>query len=203
MQVVLADRALLGGLHRPVGYTDDPAVHLQLEQHAQRVAKEVAAAVHTAGAAVPAVAQGDQQFVLARAHKAGHIVGLDAQVLVTGKAAGGQHHIADAHAVQPRRVQPHGRDIQPGAAGGRGENPAQIAGRAMGLVRPGRALAGDLLFGLLALPVRAGKGVDGVVAGDVLIFGLRAGPDALPIGTGQAGLENSFVPSAGNIVFIP
>ena len=63
LHIVLADRPALRCLHRAVRNADGLAVHLQLKQHAQRIAEQVAVTVNAACAAVPAVAKGNQQLV--------------------------------------------------------------------------------------------------------------------------------------------
>ena len=58
------------------------AVHFQLEQYAERIAEQIAAAVHAAGAAVPTIAEGNQQFIFALVQQWGHIISLCTEVLV-------------------------------------------------------------------------------------------------------------------------
>ena len=57
LHIVLADRPALRCLHRAVRNTDGFAVHLQLKQHAQGITEQITVAVHTACAAVPAIAE--------------------------------------------------------------------------------------------------------------------------------------------------
>ena len=133
----------------------------------------------------------------------GHIVGLRTKMLVPGKAAGGQNHITNVLSVQPCRVQSLGRDIQPCLALGRREAFAQVRCRTMGLVRLGCTLARGFFFCLLALPIGAGKGVDGIVTGDVDWLGLGVHPLPYPVALCKAGLKACLTPRAGDIVFIP
>ena len=133
----------------------------------------------------------------------GHIVGLRTKMLVPGKAAGGQNHITNALSVQPCRVQSLSRDIQPCLALGRREAFAQVRCRTMGLVRLGCTLARGFFFCLLALPIGAGKGVDGIVTGDVDWLGLGVHPLPYPVALCKAGLKACLTPRAGDIVFIP
>ena len=63
----------------------------------------------------------------------------------------------------------------------------------MGLVRLGCALACGFFFRLLALPVGAGKGVDGIIPGDVDFFRFGVYPFTLPVALRQA----------GGVVFVP
>lgn len=60
-----------------------------------------------------------------------------------------------------------------------------------------------LLFCLLALPIGAGKGVDGIVTGDVDWLGLGVHPLPYPVALCKAGLKACLTPRAGDIVFIP
>ena len=124
-------------------------------------------------------------------------------MLVAGKAAGGQHLRPHALAVEVGHVQTLGRDVQPGVPLGRGEAAAQETGRAVGLVRLCRALARGLLLGLLALPVRAGKGVDGIVTGDVRLLRFGVSPRAQPVGGGKASFKGSLAPCAGLVILVP
>ena len=181
LHIVLADCPALRCLHRAVRNTDGFAVHLQLKQHTQRITEQVSVTVHAARAAVPAVTESNQKLILALVQQRGHIVGLRAKMLVPGKAAGSQNHITNAHAVQPCHIQSLGRDVQPCIALGRGENLAEVRCRAVGLVRLGCALARGFFFCLLALPVRAGKGVDGIIPGDVDFFRFGVYPFTLPV----------------------
>ena len=70
-----------------------------------------------------------------------------------------------------------------------------------GLVWFGGTLACGFFLGLLALSVRAGKSVDGIIAGDVDRFGFRVHPLRLPIGDGEPCFKRSFAPCAGGISF--
>lgn len=70
-----------------------------------------------------------------------------------------------------------------------------------GLVWFGGTLACGFFLGLLALPVRADKSVDGIIAGDVDRFGFRVHPLRLPIGDGEPCFKRSFAPCAGGISF--
>ena len=204
LQIVLADGTLLGGLHTAVRNTDRLAVHFQLEQDSQFAAEQVTVTIHTGGAAVPAVAQCDKQFIFTVTDKRGHIVGLCPKVLIRSKAAGGKHHVADPLAVQPCRIQPPGSNVQPLAFSRRGgERFAQIACRAVGLIRLRLPLAGGFQRRLLLLPVGLCKGVDGIGAVDVRLFCFRADPHALPIRLRKTRFKLSFAPCAGLIVFIP
>ena len=125
-------------------------------------------------------------------------------MLVCGKAAGGKHHVADPLAVQPCRIQPPGSNVQPLAFSRRGgERFAQIACRAVGLIRLRLPLAGGFQRRLLLLPVGLCKGVDGIDAVDVRLFCFRADPHALPIRLRKTRFKLSFAPCAGLIVFIP
>ena len=204
LQIVLADGTLLGGLHTAVRNTDRLAVHFQLEQDSQFAAEQVTVTIHTGGAAVPAVAQCDKQFIFTVTDKRGHIVGLCPKVLIRSKAAGGKHHVADPLAVQPCRIQPPGSNVQPLAFSRRGgERFAQIACRAVGLIRLRLPFAGGFQRRLLLLPVGLCKGVDGIGAVDVRLFCFRADPHALPIRLRKTRFKLSFAPCAGLIVFIP
>ena len=204
LQIVLADGTLLGGLHTAVRNTDRLAVHFQLEQDSQFAAEQVTVTIHTGGAAVPAVAQCDKQFIFTVTDKRGHIVGLCPKVLIRSKAAGGKHHVADPLAVQPCRIQPPGSNVQPLAFSRRGgERFAQIACRAVGLIRLRLPFAGGFQRCLLLLPVGFCKGVDGIGAVDVRLFRFRADPNALPVCLCQPRLEGSVAPCAGLVVFIP
>ena len=203
LHIVLADRPALRCLHRVIRNADGLAVHLQLKQHAQRVPKQITVTVHAARAAVPAVTKGNQQLIFAVAQIFRYIVGLRRKVLVAGKAAGGQNHIPNALSVQPCRVQSLGRDIQPCVAPGRREAFAQIRCRAVRLVRFSCALARGFFFRLLALPVGAGKGVDGIIPGDVDFFSFGVYPFSLPVTLRQARFKVRRTPRAGGIVFVP
>ena len=203
LHIVLTDRPVLRCLHRAVRNTDGFAVHLQLKQHAQRITEQVAVTVNAACAAVPAITESNQKLILALVQQRGHIVGLRAKMLVPGKAAGSQNHITNAHAVQPCHIQSLGRDVQPCIALGRGENLAQVGCRAVGLVRLGCALACGFFFRLLALPVGAGKGVDGIIPGDVDFFRFGVYPFTLPVALRQARFKVRLTPRAGDIVFVP
>ena len=204
LHIVLADGAALGGLHAAVRDADRSAIHLQLEQNCHLAAEQIPVTANACGAAVPAIAQGKEQFIFTLLHKVRHIVGLCAQMLIRSKAAGSQHHIADPPAVQPCHIQAPGGDVQPLALPGRsGERLAQIAGRTMRLIRSGRALSGSFQRGLFPFPVGLCKGVDGIRAVDFRLFCLRADPRALPIRSGQTRFKNSLIPCARLIVFIP
>ena len=181
LHIVLADRPALRCLHRVIRNADGLAVHLQLKQHAQRVPKQITVTVHAARAAVPAVTKGNQQLIFAVTQIFRYIVGLRRKVLVAGKAAGGQNHIPNALSVQPYRIQSLGGNVQPRCALGRCEGFVQVRCRAVGLVRLGCALARGLLFRLLALPVGTGKGVDGIIPGDVDFFRFGVYPFTLPV----------------------
>ena len=89
LQIVLADRTALGGLHVVIRNADRLAVHFQLEQDSHFFPEQVTVSIHAGGTAVPAVAQCDEQFIFTVTDKRSHIVGLCAQMLVCGKAAGG------------------------------------------------------------------------------------------------------------------
>ena len=203
LHIVLANRPALRCLHRAIGNADRFAVHLQLKQHAQRITEQVAVTVHAARAAVPAITESNQKLILALVQQRGHIVGLRTKMFVPGKAAGSQHHITNAHAVQPCRVQSLGRDIQPCLALGRRKVFAQVRRRAVGLIRLGCALARGFFFRLLALPVGAGKGVDGIIPGDVDRLGLGVHPLPCPVALCKAGFKACLTPRAGDTVFIP
>ena len=60
LQIILANRAALGGLHVVIRNADRLAVHFQLEQDSQFAAEQVTVTIHAGGAAVPAVAQCDE-----------------------------------------------------------------------------------------------------------------------------------------------
>ena len=204
LQIVLADRAALGCFHGIIRNADRLAIHFQLEQDSQFLAEQVAVTIHAGSAAVPAIAQRDQQFILAGMNKHCHIVGLCPKVLVCGKAAGSKHHIADPLAVQPCRIQTLGGNIQPLAFSCRGgERLAQIACRTVGLIRLRLPFAGGFQRRLLLLPVGFCKGVDGIGAVDVRLFCLRADPHALPVCLCKPGLEGSGAPCTGLVIFIP
>ena len=204
LQIVLADGTLLGGLHTAVRNTDRLAVHFQLEQDSQFAAEQVTVTIHTGGAAVPAVAQCDKQFIFTVTDKRGHIVGLCPKVLIRSKAAGGKHHVADPLAVQPCRIQPLGGNVQPLAFSRRSsERFAQITCRAVGLIRLRLPFAGGFQRRLLLLPVGLCKGVDGIGAVDVRLFCLRADPHALPVCLCKPGLEGSGAPCTELVIFIP
>ena len=89
LQIILANRAALGGLHVVIRNADRLAVHFQLEQDSQFAAEQVTVTIHAGGAAVPAVAQCNEQLVFPLTDKCCHIVGLCPKVLICGKAAGG------------------------------------------------------------------------------------------------------------------
>ena len=124
-------------------------------------------------------------------------------MLVSGKAAWGQNHITNALSVQPCRVQSLGRDIQPCLALGRRKVFAQVRCRAVGLIRLGCTLARGFFFCLLALPIGAGKGVDGIVTGDVDFFRFGVYPLPYPVALCKAGLKACLTPRAGGIAFVP
>ena len=204
LQIVLAGRAALGGFHAAVRNADRLAVHLQLEQDSHFFPEQVTVTIHAGGTAVPAIAQCDEQFVFTVTDKRGHIVGLCPKVLIRGKAAGGKHHIANTLAVQPCRIQTLGGNVQPLALPRRGgERFAQIACRAVGLIRLRLPFAGGFQRRLLLLPVGLCKGVDGIGAVDVRLFCFRADPHALPIRLRKTRFKLSFAPCAGLVVFIP
>ena len=204
LQIILANRAALGGLHVVIRNADRLAVHFQLEQDCHFFPEQVTVSIHAGGTAVPAVAQCDEQLVFTVTDKRGHIVGLRPKVLVCGKAAGGKHPVADTLAVQPCRIQPLGGNVQPLAFSRRGgERFAQIACRAVGLIRLCLPFARGFQCRLLLLPVGLCKGVDGIGAVDVRLFRFRADPNALPVCLCQPGLEGSVAPCAGLVIFIP
>ena len=89
LQIILANRAALGGLHVVIRNADRLAVHFQLEQDSHFFPEQVTVSIHAGGAAVPAVAQCDKQLIFTVTDKRSHIVGLCPKVLVCGKAAGG------------------------------------------------------------------------------------------------------------------
>ena len=204
LQIVLADGAALGCFHGIIRNADRLAIHFQLEQDSQFLAEQVAVTIHAGGAAVPAIAQCDEQLVFPLTDKRCHIVGLCPKVLVCGKAAGSKHHIADPLAVQPCRIQTLGGNIQPLAFSCRGcEHLAQIACRTVGLIRLRRAFAGGFQRSLLLLPVGLCKGVDCIGAVDIRLFRFRADPHALPVCLCKPGLEGSGAPCTGLVIFIP
>ena len=204
LQIVLADGAALGCFHGIIRNADRLAIHFQLEQDSQFLAEQVTVSIHAGGAAVPAIAQCDEQLVFTVTDKRGHIVGLRPKVLVCGKAAGSKHHIADPLAVQPCRIQTLGGNIQPLAFSCRGcEHLAQIACRTVGLIRLRRAFAGGFQCSLLLLPVGLCKGVDCIGAIDIRLFRFRADPHALPVGKGQTRFKDGFAPRTGLVIFIP
>ena len=204
LQIILANRAALGGLHVVIRNADRLAVHFQLEQDSQFAAKQVTVAIHAGGTAVPAVAQCDEQLIFTVTDKRSHIVGLCPKVLVCSKAAGGKHLVADTLAVQPCRIQPLGGNVQPLAFSRRSsERFAQITCRAVGLIRLRLPFAGGFQRRLLLLPVGLCKGVDGISAVDVRLFCLRADPHALPVCLCKPGLEGSGAPCTGLVIFIP
>ena len=204
LHIILANRAALGGLHVVIRNADRLAVHFQLEQDSHFFPEQVTVSIHAGGTAVPAVAQCDEQFIFTVTDKCGHIVGLCPKVLVCGKAAGGKHHVADTLAVQPCRIQPLGGNVQPLALPRRGgERFAQIACRAVGLIRLRLPFAGGFQRRLLLLPVGLCKGVDGISAADIRLFCLRADPHALPVCLCKPGLEGSGAPRTGLVIFIP
>ena len=204
LQIVLADGAALGCFHGIIRNADRLAIHFQLEQDSQFLAEQVSVTIHAGSAAVPAIAQCDQQLVFTVTDKRSHIVGLRPKVLVCGKAAGGKHHVADTLAVQPCRIQPLGGNVQPLALPRRGgERFAQITCRAVGLIRLHLPFAGGFQRCLLLLPVGLCKGVDGIGAVDVRLFCLRADPHALPVCLCKPGLEGSGAPCTGLVIFIP
>ena len=200
----MANRAALGGLHVVIRNADRLAVHFQLEQDSHFFPEQVTVSIHAGGTAIPAVAQCDEQLIFTVTDKRSHIVGLCPKVLVCGKAAGGKHHIADTLAVQPCRIQPLGGNVQPLALPRRGgERFAQIACRAVGLIRLRLPFTGGFQRRLLLLPVGLCKGVDGIDAVDVRLFCLRADPHALPVCLCKPGLEGSGAPCTELVVFIP
>ena len=204
LQIILANRAALGGLHVVIRNADRLAVHFQLEQDSHFFPEQVTVSIHAGGAAVPAVAQCDKQLIFTVTDKRSHIVGLCPKVLVCGKAAGGKHHVADTLAVQPCRIQPLGGNVQPLALPRRGgERFAQITCRAVGLIRLRLPFAGGFQRRLLLLPVGLCKGVDGIGAVDIRLFCLRAAPHALPVCLCKPGLEGSGAPCTELVVFIP
>ena len=204
LQIVLADGAALGRFHGIIRNADRLAIHFQLEQDSQFLAEQVAVTVHAGSAAVPAIAQRDQQFILAGMNKHCHIVGLCPKVLVCGKAAGSKHHIADPLAVQPCRIQTLGGNIQPFAFSCRDcEHLAQIACRTVGLIRLCLPFTGGFQRCLLLLPVGLCKGVDCISAIDIRFFRFRADPHALPVGKGQTRFKDGFAPRTGLVIFIP
>ena len=204
LQIVLADGTALGRFHGIIRNADRLAIHFQLEQDSQFLAEQVAVTVHAGSAAVPAIAQRDQQFILAGMNKHCHIVGLCPKVLVCGKAAGSKHHIADPLAVQPCRIQTLGGNIQPFAFSCRDcEHLAQIACRTVGLIRLCLPFTGGFQRCLLLLPVGLCKGVDCISAIDIRFFRFRADPHALPVGKGQTRFKDGFAPRTGLVIFIP
>ena len=204
LHIILANRATLGGLHVVIRNADRLAVHFQLEQDSHFFPEQVTVSIHAGGAAIPAVAQCDEQLVFTVTDKRGHIVGLRPKVLICGKAAGSKHHIADPLAVQPCRIQTLGGNIQPLAFSCRGcEHLAQIACRTVGLIRLRRAFAGGFQCHLLLLPVGLCKGVDCIGAIDIRLFRFRADPHALPVCLCKPGLEGSGAPCTGLVIFIP
>ena len=204
LHIILANRAALGGLHVVIRNADRLAVHFQLEQDSHFFPEQVTVSIHAGGAAIPAVAQCDEQLVFTVTDKRGHIVGLRPKVLICGKAAGSKHHIADPLAVQPCRIQTLGGNIQPLAFSCRGcEHLAQIACRTVGLIRLRRAFAGGFQCHLLLLPVGLCKGVDCIGAIDIRLFRFRADPHALPVCLCKPGLEGSGAPCTGLVIFIP
>ena len=60
LQIILANRAALGGLHVVIRNANRLAVHFQLEQDSQFFPEQVTVSIHAGGAAVPAVAQCDE-----------------------------------------------------------------------------------------------------------------------------------------------
>ena len=88
LQIVLADGAALGCFHGIIRNTDGRSIHFQLEQDSHFFPEQVAVTIHAGSAAVPAIAQRDQQLVFPLTDKRCHIVGLCPKVLVCGKAAG-------------------------------------------------------------------------------------------------------------------
>ena len=204
LQIVLPDGAALGCFHGIIRNTDRRSIHFQLEQDSHFFPEQVTVSIHAGGTAVPAVAQCDEQLIFTATDKCGHIVGLCPKVLVCGKAAGGKHHVADTLAVQPCRIQPLGGNVQPLALPRRGgERFAQIACRAVGLIRLRLPFAGGFQRRLLLLPVRLCKCIDGIGAVDVRLFCLRADPHALPVCLCKPGLEGSGAPCTGLVIFIP
>ena len=89
LQIILANRAALGGLHVVIRNADRLAVHFQLEQDSHFFPEQVTVSIHAGGTAVPAIAQCDEQLIFTVTDKCGHIVGLCPKVLVCSKAAGG------------------------------------------------------------------------------------------------------------------
>ncbi len=89
LHVVLSDRPPLGRLHVGIGDADHLTVHFQLKQHSQGIAEQISSAVYPAGAAMPAIPQGDQKLILPLLQQPGHIIGLGPQLLIPGKAARG------------------------------------------------------------------------------------------------------------------
>ncbi len=63
LQIILADRAALGCFHGVIRNADRLAIHFQLEQDSQFLAEQVAVTIHAGSAAVPAIAQRDQQLI--------------------------------------------------------------------------------------------------------------------------------------------
>ena len=204
LQIVLADGAALGCFHGIIRNADRLAIHFQLEQDSQFLAEQVAVTIHAGSAAVPAIAQRDEQLVFPLTDKRCHIVGLYPKVLVCGKAAGSKHHIADPLAVQPCRIQTLGGNIQPLAFSCRGgEAFPQIACRTVGLIRLRLPFAGGFQRRLLLLPVGLCKGVDCIGAVDIRLFRFRADPHALPVGKGQTRFKDGFAPRTGLVIFVP
>ena len=89
LQIILANRAALGGFHVVIRNADRLAVHFQLEQDSHFFPEQVTVSIHAGGAAVPAIAQCDEQLIFTVTDKRSHIVGLCPKVLVCSKAAGG------------------------------------------------------------------------------------------------------------------
>ena len=204
LHIILPDGTLLGGFHAAVRNADRLAVHFQLKQNSQFAAEQVTVTIHAGGAAIPAVAQCDEQLVFPLTDKRSHIVGLCPKVPIRGKAAGGKHHVTDTLAVQPCRIQTLGGNVQPLALPRRGgEAFPQITCRTVGLIRLRLPLAGGFQRRPLLLPVGLCKGVDGIGAVDVQFFCFRADPHALPIRLRKTRFKLSFAPCAGLVVFIP
>ena len=89
LHIILANRAALGGLHVVIRNADRLAVHFQLEQDSHFFPEQVTVSIHAGGAAIPAVAQCDEQLVFTVTQISRYIVCLCCKVLVAGKAAGG------------------------------------------------------------------------------------------------------------------
>ena len=92
-------------------------VDLELREHADAVAVDRGAAGEPEAPAVPAVADGGHDHVVALVQQGGDIDGVDEHPLLVRGPAGGEQRVGDAHAVDPGIDEAEGAEPQPRRAG--------------------------------------------------------------------------------------